>query len=144
MVTGSIKAFIRAVMLGAMAGGGPFLVLMMLIALNGIGRDGFGEILFGATLPILIAGATVLAAMMLFGLPLTAWLAREQREEVHTYAAFGIGLGIAIPIVVFTTLDSVGTALFLAVPGAFAGFVTARSWGRWREKIRDFAAAEFE
>lgn len=143
-MTGSIKAFARAVVVGACAGGGPFLLFTLPIALDRIGRNGFDEILFVATLPIQIAGATVFAAMILCGLPLTAWLAREEREDPQTYAAIGIGLGIAIPIVVFTALDSTGLGFFFAGPGSFAGFVTARSWGRWREKIRVFAAAEFE
>lgn len=142
-MTGSIKAFARAVWLGALTGGGPFLLLTVPLAIATFSQDRWSDTLFVAPLPVLIAGAVVLAAMVLFGLPLTAWLTRQYSETVQAYATFGISLGIAIPFVVFTAMESVGAGMFFAVPGAFAGFVAARSWGRWREQVCEAAAAEF-
>ena len=78
----------------------------------------------------------VTGAFILFGLPLTAVLARGEDEDATTYAAAGAGLGMLLPLTFAVYHGGFVAGLVLALPGGLAGLVTGLIWGRWREARR--------
>ena len=130
-----ILAFVRAVSWGSLAGGGPFLIITVPISLQ-TSEWWQTEALWLAVMPMVVAAAVVALTATFLGLPLTAWLARQQDEDRMTYVVAGLGSGILVPIaLVLALFGDWEMGAILAIPGAFAGTVTGTSWGRWREKV---------
>jgi hypothetical protein len=139
-MTNAILAFARAVLWGSLAGGGPFLLLTVPVAIESP-QWGRPEAIWIAAMPIAIAAAVVALAAAFFGVPLTAWLARQDDESRLAYVIAGLGVGALLPIALVAMLFGDAEAgAFLAIPGAFAGAVTGASWGRWREQVAGKAA----
>lgn len=132
----AILAFARAVFWGSLAGGGPFMLITVPVALQmPVWSPG---VLWLAVMPLVIAAAVVALATAFLGLPLTAWLANREDENRMPYVLAGLGLGTLLPIALIPALFGGWEAgAFLALPGAFAGTVTGASWGRWRERIAE-------
>lgn len=134
----AIFAFARTVGWGALAGAAPYMGLLTIPMALFTAADGN---IFGAAylmvVPLIVSGPIVLGSAIVFGLPLTAVLSRGRHESEKGYALLGLGLGAVIPAAVLLALgDGLGGALlFVAIPGAFAGFVTGSKWGRWREAL---------
>ena len=132
----AVLAFIRAVLWGSIAGGGPFMVLTLPIAITGTDWSQPDPMaIWVAFIPMIIAGGIVASAAVCIGLPLTAWLAFAEAERQHTYVWAGLGLGALLPLAVALLLDGGSVIAYLALPGALAGAATARVWGGWREKV---------
>jgi hypothetical protein len=137
-MTNALIAFARAVGWGTLAGTAPYTALFMIpIALSGFEYRSLADTVFVLTLPLAVSGTLVLGSAVLFGLPLTALLARSGKENGGAYALCGLGLGGLVPAAaMLATGAGSEVAMFLAIPGAFAGLVTGTSWGRWREALR--------
>ena len=133
----AIRTFARAVFWGSIAGGGPFTLITVPVALDASDGWQFGVVWF-AVFPLVIAAAVVTLASVVLGLPLTIWLARRKDEDATTYTIAGLGLGLMLPIAVIAGVGGGwNLAIFLAFPGAMAGSATGVIWGRWRENCRD-------
>jgi hypothetical protein len=136
----AILTFIRAMFWGSAVGGGPFLLLTVPIAIAAVWSEPW--MIWIAIYPIMVAGAFVVPASVLLGLPLTAWLAHRKAESATTYAITGLSLGALIPIAISLGLGDEGLGvgtLFLAVPGSVAGTTTGMIWGQWREDLANRA-----
>jgi hypothetical protein len=134
-----LQALARAVGWGTLVGAAPYTLLFIVpMVAEDLGEGSLADIAIFFAFPLLLSGAMVLGSAVLFGLPLTAALSRNEREEGYTYAVAGLFLGALVPAVIVSWLaGEIGAeALFFALPGAFAGLVTGTSWGRWREAER--------
>lgn len=139
--TAAIRAFLRAVKWGAIAGGGIWLLMTVPIgvgmALDGEAGPGLGV----ALMPLAIAGAGSLAGMLLIGLPLTALLRELRNERCATYALVGMIAGFIAPSLVVALLENFNPfessfGLFLGIFGAISGGVAGHVWGSWREQLQ--------
>ncbi len=134
----ALAAFARAVGWGTLAGAAPYLVLFMIpLAFTYWGDGSIADIAILFAYPLAVSGAMVLGSAVLFGLPLTAILSRDPKEDASIYGLAGFGLGAAVPAAVILILGGEwgGEIVFFAIPGAFAGLVTGLGWGRWREAL---------
>ena len=97
-MTSAARACLRATFWGSMTGGGPFLIITLPFGIS-ISKSGdlLGTLVV-ALLPLIVSGTVVTGAFILFGLPLTAVLARGEDEDATTYAAAGAGLGMLLPL----------------------------------------------
>ena len=135
-MTSAARACLRATFWGSMTGGGPFLIITIPFGIS-ISKSGdlLGTLVV-ALLPLIVSGTVVTGAFILFGLPLTAVLARGEDEDATTYAAAGAGLGMLLPLTFAVYHGGFVAGLVLALPGGLAGLVTSLIWGRWREARR--------
>lgn len=132
----AIPAYLRAILWGSVVGGGPFLVITIPTALQASDWMRHApEMIWFAFMPLAIAGAVVTLVATFLGLPLTAWLARNQAESVPTYVIAGLGVGFVLPVALIGPTLGISLALIVALPGAFAGAATAMSWGIWRARV---------
>lgn len=136
-----VGAFLRATVLGAVAGGGPYMVFTVPIGGGFLAGTDLGLFVLMSLYPVLIATAVTLVAALVFGLPLTTVLRRSGEESARLYALLGLLLGFLIPLalLLFATWEP---ALFLAPGGLIAGGVTGFVWGRWRECCQQNRQAE--
>ena len=126
---------IRAMLLGILVTGGPFMLLTVPIGLAILFGDGRPEGIAFAAMPLLVAGVGVVPASVLIGLPLTALYRHLRCESVFLYAWSGLATGIVAPGLLMFALEGqsgLGLGILLYPLGAFAGLLTADSWGRWR------------
>jgi hypothetical protein len=137
----AILPFLRAGFWGSVAGGGPFMLLTVPIAV--LDRPWTEPVMnfWVAILPLAICAAFVFSALLCLGLPLTAFLSHVGRERADTYALGGAVLGALLPIPASYATGDGGAGIFFAIPGTISGLVTAMVWGRWRENL---AAAQSE
>ena len=136
----STLAFIRAIGLGTLVGGGPWLLLTLPIGFVFAVSGEIGGLML-AIFPVLIAGGVTFASMTVIGLPLTAFLEQRGAESERIYAAAGAGAGAIIPMIVLTLLYGSdlwfeGVAYALAFGGMLAGLTTALSWANHRDRLR--------
>ena len=131
-------AFARALIWGTLAGSAPGIVLFMLpivaVLIDHQGLD--SSALYLMIIPLIVSGAITLAAMVVLGLPLTAFLKSRGKECPRIYAVCGSIAGAAIPFAICLAFGSWEAGLFFACFGMIAGTTTALSWGRWRASIR--------
>lgn len=131
-------AFARALGWGTLAGSAPAIVFIMLpiiaLLIDGEGMD--SSALYLMIIPLIVSGAITLAAMVVLGLPLTAFLKSRGKECPRIYALCGLAAGAIIPFAICLALGSWEAGLFFAIFGTPAGFATALSWGRWRASLR--------
>jgi len=129
----SAKAFVRAAWWGALAGGGPFMVLTVPVAIGAMDEAAFVEPIYIALLPLLIAGSATLAGLVVIGLPLTWLLHRLRKESRKAYILLGGAAGFALPGVVLGFMEgAMGASVLLGIPGVLAGAVSGYVWGTWR------------
>jgi hypothetical protein len=140
----AIKPMCRAVCWGALAGGGPFLIITVPVSLAALFDDSLGAekplVLFFAVSPLLCAALASFAGLVFIGMPLTTYLHRLGEESARTYRAAGLGFGFLLPLLVAALLTGFSGDLFpfgllFAALGAAAGRTTAAVWGSWRESI---------
>lgn len=131
--------FLKSVAWGALAGGAPFaFFIAAVMAMKGLAEGGVALywIALFAALPIVVALAYVLAAMLLIGLPLTWLLHRANRESRAAYILAGTIAGLLIPLVHFAGPRAWfgPSSLILAFCGALSGGTTGYCW--WNEARR--------
>ena len=127
--------FLRAVLIGGLAGGVPYLVFTLPLGAFWLADGNLVSAVIAGLLPLwFTTGATLIAALVI-GLPLTALLHRAELECRWRYGLAGLVFGFAIPFATILAVDnSWEAALFLAVPGTIAGAVTGYLWGRARTR----------
>lgn len=135
----AIGPFLKSVAWGALAGGAPFaLFIAAVMVMKGLAEGGIALywIALFALLPIAVALAYVLAAMLLIGLPLTWLLHRANRESRAAYILAGTIAGMLIPLVHFAGPGAWPgpSSLILAFCGALGGGTTGHCW--WNEARR--------
>ena len=117
------------------------LVLTVMLAVSSIpdnisgGGNVLEAVLFAALFaayPVYITFPIVLAASLVFGLPIVAVLRRNDRESLNAYIIFGLALGALIPIAFLMSVQAdLDYYFWLPFLGAISGTVTAHTW--WRE-----------
>lgn len=142
MINRALYRFFRAVVIGALCGGGVVLLLTIPLGIGTAFADGnIGEGLYLAILPLLIAGSGTLAGMVLIGLPATLILAEYPPETAGTYGNIGMTAGMLAPSIVFLVFSDGDFAIaltggmFFGPFGLFAGLGAGLSWGGWRETL---------
>jgi len=139
-IDGQTNAFLRAWAAGTLAGGGPVMLMTVPMGVWSIAGGHVFSGLFLAVLPLLIAGAATLTAMVVIGLPITALLHSKKKECPRIYGLAGAIFGFIIPPIVLVTFEnadevfSTASAIF-CIFGALAGTVTAVIWGRFRKEM---------
>ena len=137
-VESPLFAFARALGWGTLAGSVPAIVLIMLpivaVLIDGQGMD--SSALYLMIISLTVSGAITLAAMVVLGLPLTAFLKSRGKECPRIYALCGLLAGAVIPFAICLAFGSWEAGAFFAIIGMLAGFATALSWGRWRASLR--------
>lgn len=140
----AIRPLCRAVCLGALAGGGPFLLITVPASLATLldtpPDTGMLLAVFFGVSPLLYAAMASFAGLVIFGFPLTAWLHRLGKESARTYRFAGLSIGFLLPLWIVALLTGFAGnllpfGLLLAVLGAAAGQTTAAVWGSWRESM---------
>ena len=136
-----MRAFAKSVLLGTVAGAAPVCAVTFAIALalavDGGGGTGLFPLLWLALLPVVVTLPLVLAASIVFGLPLTALLKRLEGETGATYVVCGAAIGFVIPLAILLMIRA-PAEYWTVTLGAFSGAVTAHTW--WRS-ARDPNAA---
>jgi hypothetical protein len=130
-----IKALVRAVWWGGLAGGALFLVLTVPLGIIAAISGEYAEGVLLAMAPILLAGAGTLAGALVVGLPLTLLLDCMKRESIEAYVAAGLVGGMALPALALYWIGG-EQSLFAIIPGMLAGAAAAMSWGGWREQLQ--------
>lgn len=134
-------AFFRAIGLGAVAGGGLFLLVTMPAGLMMIMSDGEPAGLLVSVLPLIVALFGTLAGMICLGLPLTGLLRYLGQERAAIYTTVGLVGGFLLPGLISAMFDAgdysatIAFAVFVGLFGAIAGSVTANTWGTYRESV---------
>lgn len=133
-----VRAFIRSVVWGGLAGALPYSIFTIPVGLSLLFTEQTGLDLFTGLyvviIPLLISMPTVLVAAVLLGLPLTALLIRLKREAGSIYLVAGFLLG-AIPFLVAAVMDDNLAIGFLAFSGGLGGGITGAVWGRHRDEV---------
>ncbi len=133
-----VQAFARAVGWGGFAGAAPFLMISIPLGIGTLFSGDPGNAwwtgFFVIGLPLLVSLPIVLAASLLLGLPLTAFLSSMGKETGQTYVVGGFLFGAAPFITLVLWLGEFG-ASFWALPGSFGGAVTGWVWGRYRDEL---------
>ncbi len=130
-----LKAFVRAVLAGSLAGAGLPLVLTVLIAVASLpdgGIHGPGSIeqtLWLAILPLLIAFPVVFVASVVVGLPVALLLGRTGRQSMTAYCLIGGGAGFVIPLIALLFVGA-PAGYWIALLGLLGGTVTGYVWSR--------------
>jgi len=88
-------------------------------------------------LPLIVALPVVLAASIIFGLPLTAFLTRRRLESSAAYTLSGAGLGFVIGLVALLLMRA-QWGYWIGFLGGLSGAVTGRTW--WACARRQLAA----
>ena len=127
-----LRNFAMAVLWGTTAGGGPFLLLTVPVALVEMYRLPHWALYF-ATVPLLVAGLATMMAMLIIGVPLTLWLRHRGLEQCAIYTLLGANTGLVLPILLGWITDE-PMGFYLSFPGLIAGTAAAYRWGRWREE----------
>lgn len=127
-----MRAFLKSVAAGSLAGAGPVLIFTMLLAVVSLpeGINGPGSLLatlWLAILPLVVSAPIVLVASIVIGLPLTYVLHRQNRESAATYIGWGAAFGFIIPIVVLIWIAA-QSGYWIALLGAASGGITGRTW----------------
>lgn len=133
----SVRVFARAVGWGSLAGASPLLLISIPVGIGTLfpansGSEWWSGI-FVVFVPLLVVVPIVLAASVVFGLPLTAWLSRTGVERGQHYVTAGLLLG-AIPLFILFNEIMVLAAL-LSFGGTLGGGVTGWVWGRYRDDL---------
>ena len=135
-----MRDFIKAVLVGSIAGGSPFLLFTIPLALTFLFEPDFGEVeivgsVWLAIAPAVIAMLFVQPSSLIIGLPLTAILTRRDQESVTAYAFAGGASGTLIILAFLAITDSMVVS-WACLIGTFSGAVTGHVWaisrvGRW-------------
>ena len=134
-------AFVKSVLFGTAVAAALPLALTVVLAVSSIPDNisGGGSVLetvvfaaLFAAYPIYITFPIVLAASLVFGLPIVAVLRRTDRETLNAYIICGLMLGALIPVAFLMSVQA-GESYYFWLPllGAVSGIVTAHTW--WRE-----------
>ena len=128
----TMRAFMSAVFMGALAGASPFLLISIPLGLGSLfGGDSNEVSVLGciiiAILPLILALLFVLPSMLIVGLPITALLSRLQRESIPTYSVVG-GISGALIMLLFITLTESLFGVWMCLAGALSGAVTGNIW----------------
>ena len=130
-------AFLKAVVVGILAGAAPFLFFSIPLGLIALfesidsGHADWGMLWFVIS-PLVVTSCFVLPACLIFGLPVFWILRHRGQESIEAYVAFGGFLGLLPPLVFIAIYaDSWGWA-WLGLLGAFSGAFTAFSWAKSR------------
>ena len=128
-----MSPFFKSVLIGAAAGAAPVLVFTLPLGAVALASGGFmgdGRLLpclWIGFLPLIVAAPLVLAASVIFGLPLTAILKRRSLESSLAYTSAGAGLGFMI-VPILLLLMRAPEGYWMASLGAIGGAVTGRTW----------------
>lgn len=123
-----MRAFVKSVLIGALASAAPFLVITTFVASFMLGdRTPLHDMLWIAILPLAITLPLVLACSLLIGLPLTALLHRFGKESAAAYIVVGLIAGALVPTL-FLGIVGAPSGWWIGLIGGFGGFVTARTW----------------
>ena len=131
--TALLRAFVQAVLLGAIAAAAPMLVVTGIIGTASIldgGPRGDGVIapaLYLMVLPLVVSLPVVLTASLIVGLPVTLLLKRWNRESAWAYAACGAVAGALIPLVGLLAAGA-PSGYWTALLGVIGGAVTGWTW----------------
>lgn len=138
-----MRAFLKAVAIGTLAGAGPMLVMTVILAIV-LSFDkvrtvaDLADMVSFALLPVLIAAPIVFAASILFGLPLKLVLRRNGWERGSRYIGAGVAIGGVLPPLALW-IAGAPAGYWMAFLGMIAGGATARSW--WRDRAGALTAA---
>lgn len=129
-----MRPFIKSVLLGALAGAAPYLLLSALFTLIAIPRAfsswrEFGAMVTLAISPLIVAVPIVAAGALLIGLPTGHALQRWNRESALAYTGSGCAAGALMAAAPAWLLDVPDPPWAVAL-GAIGGAVTGLSW--WR------------
>jgi hypothetical protein len=132
-------AFFKAVAIGGIAGGGPFMLLTVPLGIDSLIDSqvevSILEAVYVMALPVLISIPVVLAFSIVIGLPLTIAFCKAGVDKGAHYVAAGTIFGAA-PFVVASTMTPDATPLLvLSVFGALAGSASGWTWGRHRDEV---------
>ena len=127
-----MRAFWISILWGTAAGSALPLLLSSFIAFVSLtdvwsGGVALFDLISIALLPLFVTAPVVLFASLIFGLPLTAILARLRRESRHAYTLGGALLGALIPIAALLAIGA-HVSVWLSILGATSGAVTGRAW----------------
>jgi hypothetical protein len=112
-----MKAFLRAVAAGAVAGAALPMCLTIIFAVDGLARgDPLISMLLLGLFPLLLTLPVVLLAVLTIGLPASALLRRANRESRTAYVVAGVVVGFFLPLV-FGSLSNVANAFISLFPG---------------------------
>lgn len=128
-----MRAFIRAVLIGTLAGAAAPLLLTLPLAVISLGDGGFdgtirSSLMIGIA-PLLVAFPVVLGCSLLLGLPAVAIFRRLGIETVASYVCLGCVAGGVVPTMLLW-LIAAPDGYWMAFLGTFSGGVTAASWAR--------------
>ena len=137
----TMRAFVRSVLFGAIAGAAPFLLMSTMLVLIGLPRaltDGreFAAMLMLWTAPLAVALPIVTCGSIFIGLPVAAMLRRRGAENAISYGSIGAASGGVLTAALVFVLE-VFDGYWLTLLGAIAGAVTALTWWRSRSRYGD-------
>lgn len=133
-----MRALVKAVLWGGLAGAAPFLLFTVPFGLN-LFADRKADVamfavIWGMVFPLILAWLGTLIGALAVGLPITALLARSGRERGRFYIFAGL-VGGSLPFLVAGLFpDHIGL-MMLSVPGGLAGAVAGWHWGRHRDAV---------
>jgi hypothetical protein len=142
-----MKAFVKSVLAGAIAGAALPMILTVMLALDGLVRgDPPLSMLLLGLLPLLMTIPVALAGALAIGLPLSALLKWAHRESRAAYVSAGAAAGFLLPLFL-GILNDVSNAFLSFLPadtalkawwigsffGALSGAVTGNVW--WRSRF---------
>ena len=136
-----IRAFIKAVLMGAFSASCLPTLGTTIIGLSMIGRnqgvwEPLGAVLYLLVLPTLVALCVVVPSAVLIGLPVTAILARMNRETPETYAQIGSIAGVGVVVGLLWWMDA-ESGWWIVALGLFSGGVTGWVWGQSRAGLNE-------
>ncbi|WP_271078865.1 hypothetical protein [Aurantiacibacter sp. MUD61] len=141
-----LKAFGVAVAAGTMAGGGPWLLLSIPLAIDRLGTIGLLDAIRVMLAPLLFGAPFALLGMLTVGLGATRLLHHNSRESMLSYLAAGVigGAIIALLFVLILSGELTEYPLF-AIFSVLGGAGASLTWGRHRmrlKRLREKARAE--
>ena len=134
-----LRAFVRAVLIGTIAGAWMPTIFTTILALMMLGdppsqmRSLLGFIYLIA-FPSVLTFCMVMPSAILIGLPATAILRWFRAERAAIYSTVGSIAGAGVVLAILSAYDA-ESGWWLAVLGMFSGGVTGWTWGREREDL---------
>lgn len=133
-----LVAFLRAVALGALAGGVPYMIFSVPLGVSQTTFEDVPFVLWLTFMPVILCGVVTLLSALVIGLPLTVILHKAGEESAGLYTFFGLMFGCLVPLAtVLVVSGSWEAGAFFTLPGILAGSVAGLSWGRWRQEVAE-------
>jgi hypothetical protein len=136
------SSFLKAVAAGTIAGGGPYLLFTVPVAIADAFEPMTGKLniagdLYLAALPVLVALPLVLFGSIVIGIPTAMILRRNNWEDLRHYVLIGATTGFLIPVAGLIVAGAEwGPMVGFGAYGAFSGGITGLTWSRATQKRR--------